>query len=117
MELVFDELVRNAIEASAPGTRIGVSGPTVVREDADNSPRIFYLVEIADEGSGLSPEARERLFDPFFSGREAGRGQGFGLSKARRIVENHGGSLRCRERSPRGLTMQCLLPPAEESSE
>jgi signal transduction histidine kinase len=117
MELVFDELIRNAIEASAPRTRIGVSGPTIVREDAGDGPRTCYLVEIADEGSGLSPEARQRLFDPFYSGREAGRGQGFGLSKARRIVENHGGSIRCRERSPRGLAMQWLLPPADDSSE
>lgn len=116
MELVFDELVRNAIEASPAGTRIGISGPSVVREDEGEGPQTFCLVEIADEGSGLSSAARERLFDPFYSGREAGRGQGFGLSKARRIVENHGGSLRCRELSPRGLAMQWLLPPANESS-
>jgi signal transduction histidine kinase len=117
MELVFDELVRNAIEVSPPATRIGVSGPALVREDEGDGSRTLYQVEIADEGSGLSTEARQRLFDPFYSGREAGRGQGFGLSKARRIVENHRGSLRCRERSPRGLAMQWLLPPADDLSE
>ncbi|HEV7282840.1 MAG TPA: HAMP domain-containing sensor histidine kinase [Pirellulaceae bacterium] len=112
MEVIFDELVRNAIEASPSATRIGVRGPATVQGNYGDGPGTRYQVEIVDEGAGLSAVARERLFDPFYSGREAGRGQGFGLSKARRIVENHGGSLRCRERSPRGLAMQWLLPPA-----
>ncbi len=43
-----------------------------------------------DSGPGISPEHREHLFDPFFSGRQAGRGLGFGLSKAWRIIQMHG---------------------------
>ena len=50
-------------------------------------------LEVADSGSGISAEVREHVFDPFYSGREAGRGLGFGLSKCWRIVTDHGGSI------------------------
>jgi signal transduction histidine kinase len=48
---------------------------------------------IRDDGPGLSADVRRHLFDPFFSGREAGRGLGFGLSKAWRIVQLHAGQI------------------------
>jgi signal transduction histidine kinase len=50
-------------------------------------------IVIRDNGPGMSAETREHLFDPFFSGREAGRGLGFGLCKAWRIVDEHGGRI------------------------
>jgi two-component system sensor histidine kinase HydH len=48
-------------------------------------------VEIADQGPGVSPEARDRLFEPFFTTKH--RGTGLGLPTARRMVEAHGGQL------------------------
>ena len=53
----------------------------------------FLQVSVQDNGIGVDARVRRHLFDPFFSGREAGRGLGFGLSKAWRIVEQHGGEL------------------------
>ena len=50
-------------------------------------------ISISNNGVGLASDAMDKLFDPFYSGREAGRGLGFGLSKAWRIVELHGGEL------------------------
>lgn len=50
-------------------------------------------IVVADDGPGISAEVRRHLFDPFYSGREAGRGLGVGLSKAWRIVTNHGGAI------------------------
>jgi signal transduction histidine kinase len=44
----------------------------------------------------MSPEVREHIFDPYYSGREAGRGLGFGLCKAWRIVDEHGGNITVR---------------------
>lgn len=49
--------------------------------------------EVSDNGIGISEQVRQHLFDPFYSGREAGRGLGFGLSKSWRIAKLHGGSL------------------------
>jgi signal transduction histidine kinase len=48
---------------------------------------------VTDTGPGIPEEIRTHLFDPFYSGREAGRGLGFGLSKCWRIVELHGGTI------------------------
>jgi signal transduction histidine kinase len=48
-------------------------------------------IVVSDTGPGIPEELRPRVFDPFFSGREAGRGLGVGLSKCWRIAELHGG--------------------------
>jgi hypothetical protein len=48
---------------------------------------------VVDNGPGLTDLEREHLFDPFFSGRQAGRGLGFGLPKAWRIITLHGGRI------------------------
>jgi len=79
-------LVRNAIEA-APA-----EGWAGIRLDASAPQQIDVVVE--DNGPGLPAPLREHLFDPFYSGREAGRGRGLGLSTAWRLVKVHGGDLR-----------------------
>jgi signal transduction histidine kinase len=80
-------LLRNAIEAApADGwTRL------VLRRPVDGEP-----IEVAVEDSGPGPEADQRphLFDPFFSGRTAGRGRGLGLPIAWRLAQLQGGDVR-----------------------
>lgn len=78
-------LVRNALEAAGRDGWARVSCT-----EADDS--ISFVVE--DGGPGLSAEAREHAFDPFFSGRSAGRGRGLGLSTAWRYARQNGGDLR-----------------------
>ncbi|GAA5506442.1 HAMP domain-containing sensor histidine kinase [Novipirellula caenicola] len=73
-------LLRNSIEA------IGSSG-TIVVSVVSEATRI--LIHVADSGPGLSRAAREHAFDPYFSGREAGRGLGLGLCRAYRIAKLH----------------------------
>jgi signal transduction histidine kinase len=67
------------------------SGTIEVRVFTDPLDGVSF--EVIDDGIGVSESARAHLFDPFYSSREAGRGLGFGLSKAWRIAELHGGSL------------------------
>jgi signal transduction histidine kinase len=67
-------------------------------------------ITIADNGPGIPPDIRPKIFDPFFSGREAGRGLGFGLSKAWRIVTLHGGAIDVRETPGGGVTFLLSLP-------
>ena len=75
------------------------------------SPNDGYAeVTITDDGPGISSEIREKIFDPFFSGREAGRGLGFGLSKAWRIVTLHGGQIVVHSQSGRGASFTIMLP-------
>jgi signal transduction histidine kinase len=76
----------------------------------------FAVLHVTDDGPGLSDEARRHLFDPFYSGREAGRGLGLGLAKCWRIVTAHGGTIRVRSRPGQGTALTVLLPtsPAGE---
>ncbi|TWU43218.1 Sensor protein ZraS [Novipirellula aureliae] len=73
-------LIRNAIEA------IGSDGTIVVSLVRETN---CTLIHVADSGPGLSRLAREHAFDPYFSGREAGRGLGLGLCRAYRIAKLH----------------------------
>lgn len=67
-------------------------------------------VTVSDDGPGIDPRTMNHLFDPFFSGREAGRGLGFGLSKAWRIAELHGGEISAESPSHGGARF-CLRIP------
>ena len=69
----------------------------------------FLQVSVQDNGIGVDARVRRHLFDPFFSGREAGRGLGFGLSKTWRIVEQHGGEIIFDETLPASQGARFLL--------
>jgi signal transduction histidine kinase len=73
------------------------------------------VIEIADTGPGISPEIREHIFDPFFSGREAGRGLGFGLSKCWRIITEHGGDVEVESAAGHGATFRIFLPSRDQT--
>jgi signal transduction histidine kinase len=75
-------LVRNAIHAAPPRTRVTVRGQRTGTR---------YRMEVQDEGPGVPAELQERIFEPFFSTRE--KGTGLGLPLAQRIVQAHGGQL------------------------
>ena len=70
------------------------------------------VISIADTGPGIAAEHQPHLFDPFFSGREAGRGLGFGLCKAYRIMELHGGNISAENTPHGGALFRLSLPYA-----
>jgi signal transduction histidine kinase len=98
------ELVGNAVQATDPKTgRITLS--------AGHAPGSSDVVlTVTDNGCGMDDTTARRAFDPFFSGRPAGRRRGLGLAKALRIVEAVGGSVRLDSRPGRGTTAVVLLP-------
>jgi len=100
-------VITNAIEA------IGSDGTVEIglRQDP-----VATTIDVTDSGPGISDAVREHLFDPFYSGREAGRGLGFGLSKCWRIVTEHGGSVAVSSEVGRG-TMISLVLPADGSKQ
>ncbi len=77
----------NALEARAADARVEIE-----LVQPATSPGTVQII-IRDNGPGIPPDVRQHLFDPFYSGREAGRGLGFGLSKCWRIVRMHGGDV------------------------
>ncbi|WDQ15366.1 sensor histidine kinase [Rhodopirellula sp. P2] len=79
-------LIHNAVES------IGVDGKIVLSMEADKDAK-RCLFRLSDSGQGLTPEDAARAFDPYFSGREAGRGLGLSLCRVHRIAELHGGTI------------------------
>ena len=65
-------------------------------------------LSVADNGEGMSPTVRDRMFEPFFSTKSAGTG--LGMAIARRIVERHKGSIEIESEEGRGTTVTLILP-------
>ena len=72
-------------------------------------------LRISDNGPGMVPEVREKLFEPFFSTRMDGLGMGLPIS--RRIVELHGGQLDCVSSSNEGSVFEFTLPKKDQIRE
>ena len=105
LEEVTLNLLQNALEAVDGQSNKKVS-LTVAREGS------AIAVAVSDNGPGLAPEARERLFEAFFTTKPSGLG--LGLSLSRSIVEAHGGRLTVDNHGPAGTTFRFYLPIAEE---
>jgi signal transduction histidine kinase len=97
-------LAANALEATGEGghIRIGVRQSEIEDET-------WAEISVRDDGPGISDDVRQHMFDPFFSGREAGRGLGFGLPKCWRIVTDHGGRIIVQRPSAGGAEISILL--------
>jgi signal transduction histidine kinase len=81
----LDHLIRNAVEAAPVGGWVRVSA----RREGGT-----VTIAVEDSGPGPAEADLDHLFDPFFSGREAGRGRGLGLAVAWRLVRVNGGNVR-----------------------
>lgn len=79
-------------------------------KDAQAEDCSAAVLGVRDNGPGVSDGAREHLFDPFYSGREAGRGLGFGLSKSWRVVELHQGEMEVQSELGHGTCVWVRLP-------
>jgi signal transduction histidine kinase len=103
---VFMNLARNAVEAGA--RRLSFSAMCEGR---------MLVVEVADDGPGLAPKARENLFRPFFGSARPG-GSGLGLAIARELVRAHGGELTLASSTGAGTVFRLALPalPARKIS-
>jgi signal transduction histidine kinase len=103
--VALNAVVTNSLEA------VGEGGTVIVEvRRTDSAPATLVEVAVRDDGPGISDELRHHVFDPFFSGREAGRGLGFGLSKCWRIVTDHGGYVVVRNPATGGAEVAILLP-------
>jgi len=123
LQQILMNLVTNASDAI--GTRDGViwirSG--LVRVDRktvrDFSPATdipdgeYVFIEVSDNGCGMAPEVREKIFDPFFSTKFTGRG--LGLAAVLGIVRSHRGAITVQSEVGRGSTFRLLLPASEGS--
>ncbi|MDM0029449.1 PAS domain S-box protein [Variovorax saccharolyticus] len=69
-------------------------------------------LSVADSGSGIAPDLIDRIFEPFTSSKEVGRGSGMGLAMVHGIVHDHGGHVLVQTSPGAGSVFRVLLPPA-----
>lgn len=101
MKRALTNLIDNAI-AALEGSGTVTLRARVVEEDA------VLRIEIEDDGPGIGPEDKERLFVPYFSTKK--RGTGLGLAIVNRIVSDHNGFIRVEDNQPRGTRFVIDLP-------
>jgi signal transduction histidine kinase len=106
----LENIARNAVEAmGAEGGRLAA---TIRRLDATGPPRVEVLV--ADTGPGVPEELRERLLEPYVTGRGPA-GTGLGLAIAARVVREHGGVLELADTGAGGACFRIVLPAGSEA--
>ena len=73
----------------------------------------YLQLVVKDTGSGMPPDVKRRIFDPYFTTREVGKGSGMGLAVVHGIVQNHGGAIAIDSEPGQGSTFKILFPAAE----
>jgi PAS domain S-box-containing protein len=118
---VVINLIKNAIEASQPGGEVVVSVtfPVDISDVLFDAVQDFAIIEVRDNGLGLTEEDRDRVFEPFFSKKS--QGTGLGLYVTHSIVERHGGYIYVDSQYGVGSAFTVYLPVEQvqhgESSE
>ncbi len=102
LQQVFMNLIINAHHAMPEGGRLTVRTGVVPRQ------RVF--IEVEDTGCGIAAEDLDRVFDPFYTTKEEGKGTGLGLAVSRNIVEGHGGLIGVQSAPGEGAVFRVILP-------
>ncbi len=107
IEQVLLNLLQNACQSLHDKTR-GISIGTHYDRD-----RHLVVIEVTDEGEGMSEEVLSRAMEPFFTTKRGSGGTGLGLSISARIVEEHGGTLQFKSRPGKGTIASVCFPEGE----
>lgn len=78
-------------------------------------PGEYVVIEVSDNGTGISPDILDSIFDPFFTTKEVGKGTGLGLSTVHGIVKSHEGSVVVNSELDRGSSFRVYLPSVAEA--
>jgi signal transduction histidine kinase len=111
---VFINLMMNAADAvssieSSEGGKLTIETRVTAGPEIDSSNK-FLIIEIEDNGPGISAENLENIFDPFFTTKEPGKGTGLGLTVCFMIVEQAGGKISAESDGSSGTTFTISLP-------
>jgi len=112
--MVKTELRRCADAAARAAVQALTSGVTASQDAAVATAALntangsAVVLDICDDGIGIDPSIRERLFDPFVSTKRDG--VGLCLVNAKAVVESHGGTLELTARAPKGTRARIVLP-------
>jgi signal transduction histidine kinase len=107
LQQLFLNLFLNAVDAMPGGGQLRVALRTTEESVVE--------VRVADSGLGISPADLPRIFEPFFTSKAAGEGNGLGLMVAHGIVKDHDGTISAASEPGGGAEFRISFPPAERS--
>ena len=109
IEQVLLALLMNAIDAMPQGGNLWISS-------AWSSEANQVRIVVRDDGAGIPPEILPRIFEPFLTTKETGRGVGLGLAISHSILERHNGTITVHSEAGRGTTFTVTLPGETETT-
>jgi two-component system cell cycle sensor histidine kinase/response regulator CckA len=116
-------LALNAGDAMPRGGQLSIRSETVVldadfcaRQALPVEPGSYVMLEVGDDGEGMTREVLDRLYEPFFTTKERGRGTGLGLSAVYGAVKSHRGTIEVRSEVAQGTVVRLYLPVQEGAS-
>ncbi len=105
----------NGIGTIRVGVRLAETAGIVCASCRKHAAGRFVELSVGDTGGGIAPEVLERMFEPFYSTKEVGRGSGMGLAMVHGIVHEHGGHI-CVDTSREGTRFRVFLPPSADAA-
>ena len=105
---VFSNMILNSIEAIKGDGTITISTRVSDANEFLNTRHVRF--DIADTGTGIKPENVDKIYDPFYTTKEIGQGQGLGLAIAYGIVSRHNGKILVKSEFGKGTNMTILIP-------
>jgi nitrogen-specific signal transduction histidine kinase/CheY-like chemotaxis protein len=116
IEQILMNLVTNARDAMPDGGIISIETSyfSAREEDRNIQPYIeagqYALLQVSDTGMGMDKETQQRIFEPFFSTKEVGKGTGLGLAMTYGIIKQHNGYINVYSEPGKGTTFRIYLP-------
>jgi signal transduction histidine kinase len=110
MSQVFINIILNALDAMPEGGKLSIT----TRQDHGESGKDSILIEFADTGIGISKQELEKIFDPFYTTKEAGKGTGLGLSLSYNIIKRFNGEIKVESEDGKGTVFTIILPVEKE---
>lgn len=105
LQQVIVNLCNNAIDAMPSGGKIAIRTRLKSKKDREE-----VILEVVDMGTGIPKDIQDKIFNPFFTTKEAGKGTGLGLSLVYEIVQKHQGKIEVQSEVGRGTTFSVFLP-------
>ncbi len=121
-QIIMNLCINSSHEIDHESGVIEISVDTVTYADKGNEsnhslPGNYVRLTVSDNGQGIDPEIIDRVFDPYFTTKEIGKGSGMGLAVVHGIVKNHGGTISVRNRSDNGVIFTILFPVTNQPHE